>query len=199
MKASKTSDHRPAASDPRDWVQRYGDLLFGYAMRHVGRREVAEDLVQETLLSALHARESFKGQSGEQTWLVGILRNKIADHFRQLSRKDRSPSSGETAAGDSAREFDQRGHWAYQPARWPADPAQTLEDREFWATFDDCLSKLPPEMGEPFRYREFERMETDEICNVLNLTPSNLRVRLYRARMALRRCLEVHWFTDSEK
>ena len=77
---------RAVTLDPAQWVHRYGDVLFGYAFARVSRRDVAEDLVQETLLAGLNARERFKGDSSEQTWLVGILRKKIADYFWKRAR-----------------------------------------------------------------------------------------------------------------
>jgi RNA polymerase sigma-70 factor (ECF subfamily) len=198
MMAARTSKDRTGGTDPSEWVQRYGELLFGYAMVRVNRREVAEDLVQETLLAGLNAREGFEGESSEQTWLVGILRRKIADYFRKRAR-ERVHQLDESADFGVSGEFDQRGHWSYQPSRWPENPARTLEDREFWAVFEDCLSRLPPALGEPLRFREFERLGTEEVCNVMGITATNLRVRLYRARTLLRRCLELHWFTDSAK
>lgn len=118
------------------------------------------------------------------------------DYFRQRSREPVFAFDESTDFGLSD-EFDQRGHWSYQPARWPSNPAQTLEDREFWVVFDDCLAKLPSALGKPFRFREFEGMGTEEVCNVMGISATNLRVRLYRARMFLRRCLELHWYTDS--
>ena len=196
--AAKSFNCQSAASDPSEWVRRYGDVLFGYALVRVSHRDVAEDLVQETLLAGLNARERFKGESSEQSWLVGILRRKIADYFRKRSREvdfalDESPDLGSSA------EFNRGGHWRHRPARWPADPAKTLEDQEFWAIFDDCLSGLPPALSEPFRFRDFEDLSTAEVCAVMGITASNLRVRLYRARALLRRCLELHWFSDSAK
>jgi RNA polymerase sigma-70 factor (ECF subfamily) len=195
---AKPPGSESATSDPSEWVERYGDVLFRYAITRVRRPEVAEDLVQEALLAGLAAREGFREESSEQTWLVGILRRKIADHFRKSSRRrafrlDESDDSG------LREEFNQRGHWSYQPGRWPRNPAQTLEDREFWAAFEDCLSKLPPGLGETYSLRELEGLDTDEVCKILGITATNLGVRLYRARMFLRRCLELSWFTDSAR
>jgi RNA polymerase sigma-70 factor (ECF subfamily) len=188
----------PAAPGPSQWVQRYGDTLFRYAMERVDRQAVAEDLVQETLLAGLAARERFQGESTEQTWLVGILRRKIADHFRKQSR-ERAFVLDESTDSESRQEFDRRGHWSYQPGRWPRDPAETLEDREFWAVFERCLSSLPPPLGETFSLREVEGLKTEEVCKILGLTATNMGVRLYRARSLLRRCLELHWFAGPAK
>src|SRR5260370_41763819 len=76
-----------AQTNPDRWVDEHGDCLFRYALVRVRRREVAEDLVQETLLSAIRSRERFAGQSSERSWLTGILKHKISDHFRKLGRE----------------------------------------------------------------------------------------------------------------
>ena len=64
-----------------EWLEAYGDYLFNLAQGQVRDKTAAEDLVQETFLAALKARDSFRGQSSDQTWLVGILRHKIYDHL----------------------------------------------------------------------------------------------------------------------
>jgi RNA polymerase sigma-70 factor (ECF subfamily) len=81
------SDSMTALSDPNDWVERHGSLLFSFALTRVRDRATAEDLVQETLLAALRSRGNFQGRSSESTWMVGILKNKIMDHFRKTSRE----------------------------------------------------------------------------------------------------------------
>ena len=73
--------------DPERWVDQYGDYLFRFALSRLPDSAVAEDLVQETFLAALHARENFKGRSSVTTWLTGILKHKIIDHFRKESRE----------------------------------------------------------------------------------------------------------------
>jgi len=74
-------------STPEQWLQLYGDILYRYGLARVRNAEVAEDLVQETLLAALKAKENYAGQSSEQTWLIGILKHKIIDSFRKASRE----------------------------------------------------------------------------------------------------------------
>jgi RNA polymerase sigma-70 factor, ECF subfamily len=76
-----------AQTNPDRWVDEHGDCLFRYALVRVRHREVAEDLVQETLLSAMRSRERFAGKSSERSWLTGILKHKISDHFRKLGRE----------------------------------------------------------------------------------------------------------------
>jgi RNA polymerase sigma-70 factor (ECF subfamily) len=193
----KATDPQDSSSqpvlDPSRWVQSYGDVLFRYAMLRVRRHEVAEDLVQETLLAALGARNRFAGQSSEQTWLIGILVRKITDYFRKKSRQH-ALELDEQRDAPTRGEFDKRGHWIAKLGRWPDQPAQTLENREFWAVFDDCLSKLEPTLLAVFSLRELERLSTEEICKILEISPTNLGVRMYRARSSLRSCLEVKWF-----
>src|SRR6187549_3469283 len=70
-------------TDPSKWVDLYTDYLFSYAFFKTGNREEAEDLVQETFLSAFKSLSGFKGNSTEKTWLTSILKNKIIDYYRK--------------------------------------------------------------------------------------------------------------------
>ncbi|MCD6497028.1 MAG: hypothetical protein J7M25_01835 [Deltaproteobacteria bacterium] len=69
--------------DPARWVDEHGDTLYRYAILRVGNRELAEELVQETFLAGLQGLARFQGQSGMQTWLVGILKHKIMANSSQ--------------------------------------------------------------------------------------------------------------------
>jgi RNA polymerase sigma-70 factor (ECF subfamily) len=184
---------KPGQIDPADWADRYGDYLFRYAVLRLRDRSAAEDLVQETFLAALKDRGAFSGKSAEATWLVGILKHKIADHFRRLSRE---VSLGEDDPPDPAGEsvFDASGHWAAGPADWGANPADLFRQKEFLDQFAECLSDLSPNQANAFTLREIEGLGTGEICKVLDVTETNLWVILHRARMLLRRCLEARWF-----
>ena len=179
--------------DPADWVERYGDYLFRYAMLRVRDRSAAEDLVQETFLAGLSGRESFSGGSSEATWLVGILKHKIADHFRRLSRE--APREEEVLRDvPDAEYFDGSGHWTAGPGEWIGNPAELLRQEEFLERFRECLAGLPPNQAAAFTLREIDGMGTGEICKVLNVSETNLWVILHRARSLLRRCLETRWF-----
>ncbi len=70
-------------TDSERWLEEHGDALFRYALTRLPEREVAEDVVQETFLAALRARESYSGQASERTWLTGILKHKILDCYRK--------------------------------------------------------------------------------------------------------------------
>ncbi len=178
--------------DPSDWVDRYGDYLFRYAILRVRNRLAAEDLVQETFLAAFKDRASFSGHSSEATWLVGILKHKIADHFRRLSRELSLPDASPVQPEDDP--FNATGRWASGPAEWGGNPADLYRQQEFLEQLEKCLSGLPPIHANAFTLREIEGADTGEICKILNVTETNLWVILHRARMRLRRCLETRWF-----
>src|SRR3989442_8368867 len=74
-------------SDPERWVGEHGDYLFKFALVRLRDSAKAEDMVQETFLAALKGQQSFAGRSAEKSWLVGILKHKVLDHFRKVSRE----------------------------------------------------------------------------------------------------------------
>ena len=189
-KESEGSGH---GTDPEIWLKEYGDYLFRYALMRLRNREVAEDIVQETFLAALRGKEKFKGEAAEKTWLVGILKHKIIDHFRKSSRE--FPIT-DLLSPDGPEEdfFDLKGKWKVEPAIWADDPKEILEKKEFWKKLEDCILGLPSRLAQVFSLREFEGLETEPICNLLKISATNLGVILYRARMQLVRCLETSWF-----
>jgi len=183
--------------DPATWVDRHGDFLFRYALSRLESRTAAEDLVQETLLAALRAGKDFSGKCTERTWFVGILKHKIVDYLRRQDRE--RPMSAVNSSGEMGEElFDKNGWWRIEPVRVSANPSEVLEKKEFWEVFRHCLANLPKRLAAVFSLREMDELPTDEICAVLNVTPGNLGVLLYRARMGLRRCLEINWFSNKE-
>ncbi|UCD30959.1 MAG: sigma-70 family RNA polymerase sigma factor [Desulfobacterales bacterium] len=186
--------------NPENWVDQYGNALYAYALVRVRKPDVAEEMVQETFLAALHARKNFKGRSSEKTWLIGILKHKIIDYFRKDSRRQ-SLKKKDTQNDFTDEMFDRNGNWLDGPARWDFDPSKSLEQKEFFKVFHDCLSKLPPRLSQVFVLRELDGLEAKEICDIINISPNNLWVMLYRARSQLRRHLEVLWFdkTGQEK
>jgi RNA polymerase sigma-70 factor (ECF subfamily) len=179
-------------SDPACWVDDYGDSLLCFALSRVGRRETAEDLVQETFLAAWQARDTFDGRASLGTWLCGILRRKIADHYRGVGRGQRF---AERAASDDDRPlFNKHGKWRESNARWKESPEQLIQTSEFWEVMAGCLARLPAHLADAFRLREIHQKSLEETCLSTGITPKNLSVRLHRARLLLRRCLDQKWF-----
>jgi len=184
--------------DPERWLDEYGDELFGFTMLRVRDRACAEDLVQETFLAALKAKQSFAGRSSERSWLFGILRNKLADYYRLQSREAPLLEPGSFTPEEEGF-FHTSGAgkdgWVARlaPKAWAA-PDESLITKEFQAVFQECVSGLPQKVAQVFLRREVDDVPSEEICKEFSLTPTNFWVTLHRARMALRRCLEVHWF-----
>lgn len=191
-------------TNPDDWVDRHGDALFRFAFVRIRDRAVAEDLVQDTLLAGLRQIDSFRGDSSERTWLTGILKHKTMDYLRKRFHEVPVEDENGVSAVDERgfeREGEWEGHWAAGslPTEWGRDPHTLLEQREFWAAFDQCLSRLPQRMASLFALHVMDGVSSEELCNDFGLTPTNLRVTLYRARKQLRDCLEQHWLKKENR
>ena len=181
-------------ADFRTQVERARPYLVRYATLQLRDAEAAEDAVQDTLVAALAGEAGFGGRSNLRTWLTGILKHKIIDAIRRASR-DRSVDSVDP--GNEASEFDglfdARGHWREPPQAW-ASPEASLEQTQFLAVLEKCLQGLPRRTAQAFMLREHLGLETSEICQELGITATHCWVLLYRARMALRQCLQANWF-----
>jgi RNA polymerase sigma-70 factor (ECF subfamily) len=182
-------------SDPATWVDAHGDRLFRYALSRIRDERAAEDLIQDTLVTAFKARDKFQGNSTELTWMIGILRNKIFEHLRRQAREVPLDVSEEGDEREDAS-FDGTGHWssAAAPADWGGEPHRTAESAEFSAALKSCLDALTPNVARAFVLREMEGVEHRECAQAMGVPPGRLAVLLYRARMRLRRCLEKNHF-----
>ncbi len=176
-------------SDPKTWVDQHGDRLFRYALSRVRDEAAAEDLIQETFLAALKSKDRFKGDSSELTWMTGILRNKIFEHYRRQSKD--VPLGDPDDDRESA--FFEGRHWSASdaPREWPQGKA---ESAEFSVALRMCLDALTAPVARAFVLREMEGVEPKEAAAALGVPPGHLAVLLYRARMRLRRCLEKNHF-----
>ncbi len=189
----ENSSTENTALNPETWVDHYGDYLYRFTISRVRDPSIAEDLVQETFLAALDSIKSFASRSSPKTWLTGILKHKIIDYFR---RKAKEPSGDDIETSMQVLEglFDAKGQWKVEPVEWAANPQDLYEKQEFIKAINDCLSELSSRLASVFILREIIGETTEEICKVLDITATNCWVILYRARMYLRRCLEVGWF-----
>lgn len=170
-------------------VKQHAETLYLYALMRVGKKDLAEDIVQDTLLAALQSWQTFAGESSERTWLIGILRHKILDFFRQ----NRSQESIDDQSWQKEY-FDKARHWKDKMVNWKANPEVLVENIEFWKVLQDCLKELSMIMAQAFIMREMEGISSEEVCKHLEISQTNLWVRLHRARLQLRRCLELNWF-----
>jgi RNA polymerase sigma-70 factor (ECF subfamily) len=178
------------------WLADHGDALYRYALVRARDTHVAEDLVQETLLAALGSSSNFAGRSAERTWLIGILKHKIVDHLRAAIRHQPLTELQSQAGPDI---FDKNGNWKVRVSKWECDPHTMVENVEFQSVLASCLSKLPPRIALVFWLRELESMTSDEVCEELEITPTNAWTMLHRARLGLQRCLSVNWFESGGK
>lgn len=159
---------------------------------------LAEDAVQEALFAAHTHVSTFGRKAAFKTWVFAILKNKIVDILRK-GHKEVSVSSFSDEGSDGVAEllFTNRGFWHREerPAAWSA-PMESVKNEHFWRVFAACLDALPEELGRIFMMREFIELDSNEICQTLNISTSNLHVMLYRARLRLRECLENKWFKE---
>jgi RNA polymerase sigma-70 factor (ECF subfamily) len=180
-------------SPPEQWLPLHGDVLYRYGVSRVRDSEVAEDLVQETLLAALKAKANYSGQSAEQTWLIGILKHKIIDYFRKASREQVQEYDDNFVNANEDDYFDQKGGWQVDFSSW-SKPDKSMEQEQFMTTLQQCVSKLSPKMAQLFVLREFDGMSSEEICELMSIsTLNNFWVMLSRIRVQLRHCLDINW------
>lgn len=182
--------------NPQKWVDEHGDYLFAYAMSRLGDRDLAEELVQDALLTALQRRETFAGQSTLRTWLCGILRYKILQHLSASTEQNPQTEDASLEKTVEGR-FNAHGIWKSGPLKWSADADDPPQAEEFYRVFQQCLDRLPARTAEAFMLSEKHDLETENLCNIMNISRTNLYVMLYRARTALRECLERKWFGRS--
>lgn len=178
-----------STSLPEQWVGAHADALFRYAAARLRSSTDAEDAVQETLLAALASARAFRGDSAERTWLIGILKHKVADQLRAAERRPEAED-----IDDCADLFTKAGRWRQPPAALTYDEEDLIENEDFWAQFSRCRDGLPPRQARVFVLHVLEESEPDETCKQLGISTTNLWVLLHRARLKLRACLEANWF-----
>lgn len=193
----ETYKEKKQGLDPTGWLDSHGNFLYRFALRRVRDAAVAEDLLQETLLAAIGSHHTHAGRSSERTWLVGIMKHKVFDYFRRTARTMQFPLMLDATEDCFEKSGPWQGHWREEqvPLSWPVDASHLLESREFWETFDRCLSRLPQPIAMAFTLREIDGLNSNEICEILNVTPNNLWVMLHRGRTRLRNLLETEWFS----
>ncbi len=176
-----------------DWLNEHGDYLYRFALARLRDPHQAEDAVQETMLAAIK-NPSFEGQSSARTWLTGILKHKIIDLQRKQLREQPVSDMIDLDASDTSMDdfFDNAGHWLEKPQAMNA-PENALQQAQFLNVLAVCMEKLPKKLAAIFMLRDVHETENEIICKELEITTTNAWVMLYRARMQLRKCLEINW------
>lgn len=177
--------------DPAQWVDRYSDELYSFALSRVNDSDLAKDLVQDTFLSGLNNLSGFRGESAEKTWLYSILKNKIIDHYR---KKKNTQSIENTMVAENYF-FEESGHWSDNKPKndWEAKNTDTINSDEFLSVLQQCKKKMTELQQAVFTLKIQEEMESEMVCKELGITSSNYWVILHRAKLQLRECLEKNW------
>jgi len=182
--------------NPNLWIADYGDMLYNYAYSRLSSSEVAEDIVQDTFVSALGAKDGFRGDSTEKTWLFSILKRKIIDYYRKSSTKNEKSESKFSTPFKNNGFFE--GHWNSErgPSSVSFSADGNLRQDEFQNIMELCLSFLPDKWKSVFVLKVMEEIESDKVCKEVGCTSSNLWVILHRARLQLRECIEKNWIDE---
>lgn len=178
---------------PETWVDTYGDLLLNYVLTRIKSRDIAKDLVQETFFVALRSKDSFRGEISEKNWLFLILRSRILDYFKKKKEVLASQMAAENDEDAESDYYLENGMWKeeHAPQRWAPD--KMVENSEFMSILDECRNRLSESQQAVFTLKYLEGVESETICKELNITSSNYWVLVHRAKLQLRKCLELNW------
>ena len=143
-------------------------------------------------MERLKSKDNFKGEATERTWLESILKRKIIDHYRKVN----SAKGQKEVRMNFYEEGKKKGNWIEErvPQAWGNDAEKKIENSELKDALDACINNLPEKYRMVFLLKTVQKYETEEICNELGITASNLWVIIHRARMQLRNCMEEKWF-----
>lgn len=158
--------------------RKYQTTVFSFVSRMVGGEE-AHDLTQEVFVRALRSLASFKGDAKFRTWLLTIARNVCLNHLR-----DRKARLG-MEAGSLDEDPDTPG-FVWEPADPAVDIAKIVEVRELQRTVDQVLALLPDEQRLLITLRDLQGLSYEEIEQIMELSPVNVKSKLHRARLAFK-------------
>lgn len=185
-----------------DLVHRWSPTMLRVARMYVPSQAVAEDVVQETWLGVLNGLDRFEERSSLRTWVFSILVNRARSRGRRESRTvpfaalGREEVDGEYAAVEPerfVREGDAVGEWAAPPVRWWEEPARALDSAEAVQRIEGEIAKLPETQRAVITMRDVLGMSSEEVRSALELSETNQRVLLHRARSKVRKALEDYY------
>ena len=198
LEALRNGDERAFAS----LVDRYYGSLLRLAMAYVPSRAVAEEVVQETWVGVLEGLSRFEGRSSLKTWIFRILTNRAKTRGQRERRYEPMGLGGDSGdnpdgpAVDPDRFFKSGyfvDHWVSQPNAWEDEtPERLLLSKETRAQIEKAIEALPPTQRQVITLRDIEEVSSQEVCNILDITETNQRVLLHRARSKVRRTLEPY-------
>ncbi len=160
--------------------------MLAVARRILGNEEDAHDVVQDAFLSAFRAIDRFEGGSRLSTWLHRIVVNAALMKIRTRKRRPETPIE------DLLPTFLEDGHQGVRPVEWKNTAHEVLESRETRAMVRGLIDELPELYRNVLILRDIEDMDTKETAELLKVTPNAVKIRLHRARIALRTLLDPH-------
>jgi RNA polymerase sigma-70 factor (ECF subfamily) len=178
-------------------MRMYGAGMMRVAGMYVSSRAVAEEVVQEAWLGVLKGIDRFEGRSSLKTWLLRIDANTAKTRGVREARSAPFSSFADGENTVSPERFlggGERfpGHWAVPPASWAGIPDDRLLATETMDVVRREIERLPPSQRAVLELRDIEGLSADEVCNALDLTETNGRVLLHRARAKVRAALEEY-------
>lgn len=187
-------------------VEELGPSMLRVARMYVSTQAVAEEVVQETWLGVLSGIERFEGRSSLKTWIFRILTNRAKTRGEREGRSAPFSSFGSDADRDEGATVDadrfvdggpDAGAWASAPAPWSALPESRLVGKETLEVAQAAIAALPETQRAVITLRDVDGWSSEEVRNVLDLSESNQRVLLHRARAKVRQALETYLEGDS--
>ena len=190
-------------------VERYQPAMLRIAMMYVSTRAVAEDVVQDAWVGVLKGLDGFEGRSSLRTWIFRILVNTAKTRGQREARS--VPFSSVWAADPEVEpsvdpeRFLPLGHpsspgrWAEPPAGWASTPEERLLAKETLAEVSRAIDALPPNQREVIRMRDVLGWTSADVRNALDISETNQRVLLHRARAKVRRALEGYLGPERER
>jgi RNA polymerase sigma-70 factor (ECF subfamily) len=183
-------------------VDCYHASLVRLARMYVRQHSVAEEVAQETWLAVLNGIDRFEGRSSLKTWLFRILTNRAKTRGERESRSVPFSSMGDpdepVVDPDRFRPEGEQyaGGWKEFPVPWEGDPEERLLAGEARALILATIEELPPNQRAVITLRDIEGFDAEDVCNVLEVSDTNQRVLLHRARSKVRRALEQYLEED---
>jgi len=171
------------AGDAMAWrtlLAAHGPQLLAYAGRMLGDRDAAEEILQDSLMNIYRAIDRFDGRCSIKSWLYRSVHNRAIDEIR---RRKKYVDIGEDPEADF---FDAAGRWRDDFPGFDGFAAKALDDKRLLQLVREKLDDLPHVHREVLLLKEVDDLATSEICDALEISAGNLRIRLHRARTALR-------------
>jgi RNA polymerase sigma-70 factor, ECF subfamily len=170
-------------------VDRYHLRLIRVAKSIVTRRELAEEVVQETWLAVIHGLDGFEGRSSLQTWIYRICINRART---AVGREYRSTSFDSQEPGIESTWFAAGGAWASPVEPWPEAADARIDATALMSRLREALDELPDTQRLVVTLRDVEGLSSSEVCEVLSINEVNQRVLLHRGRNRLRSSLDSY-------